>query len=124
MEFFTQKEQAGQRGYAAIQTEAPERWRQWVHTMQVTLDAKDLDLDFFFQLFDDHFFGGALRCWMTVILIDRRSQSRHYGKTDVDPDREGHTLIVVVRPDSNTTWTELTIQHFLVGLLHEMTHVW
>lgn len=124
MEFFTRKEQACQRGYATIQTEAPERWRQWVHTMQVTLDAKDLDLDFFLQLFDDHFFGGALRCWMTVSLIDRPSQSRHYGKTDVDPDRKGHTLIVVVRPDSNTTSTELIIQHFLVVLLHEMTHVW
>lgn len=122
MEFFVRTDRTGQREYATIQVEALCRWHQWIPTMQAALDAKDLDLDLFVHLFDDHLFGGALRCWTTVNLIDRPSPSLYRSKTQEDPERTDHRLIVVLRPDSNTTWTEPTVQHLLAVLLHEMTH--
>ncbi|CAF9936984.1 MAG: hypothetical protein ALECFALPRED_007032 [Alectoria fallacina] len=122
MELFVWTDRTGQKEYATIQVEALERWRQWIPTMQAKLDAKDLDPDFFVQLFDACLFGGALRCWTTVDLIDRPSPSLYRSKIQADLERKDHRLTVVLRPDSNTTWTEPTVQHLLSVLLHNMTH--
>ena len=83
MELFVRTDRTGQREYeyATIQVEALCRWRQWIPTMQAALDAKDLDLDLFVQLFDDHLCASALRCWTTVNLIDRPSPSLYRSKT-------------------------------------------
>ena len=123
-----EQKQSDPREQVTIRTEALERWRKWVPTMQATLDSKDLDVDFFFELFDDYFFSGALRSRTTVRMVDRPLYIGAGGKTAVgvalvDPDRKDHVLIKIAKPPTTiTTWAEHTVQMLLAILLHEMTH--
>lgn len=105
-------------GHRQIQTAALERWNDGFLTFRSKMFSGKHDLDFFFRLFDDCFFRGALRALVSVVWIlstDERSHTRPH-----ENDKTKAVISIVERKD-HEQWNQQKFHETLCTLLHEMT---
>ena len=109
------------------QREALERWSQSHQRLDITIWKEGLDLQFFFQLFDDFFFcspGRALTHRVEVQWTDYTPGASHCQTTIVpsSTDKYPGALIKIPKADPSQPFTGQTALRTLSTLLHEMAH--
>lgn len=127
-----------------LQHDAHKRWHAWMSAEEATpnsttpwtwsrkaaINAESLDLNFFFTLFDDYFFRGALQKWTRIEWVDYASDPDAYGSTKADSEAEDESdvleilevLITITRPPESEGWDEKVVRRILETILHEIAH--
>lgn len=113
-------------GLEEIQLKTLNRWHDFRFNFGRSTDDYPLPLDFFVEIFDDHFFFSSLRQYTVVKLVnDTTANSGWVGRTK---KKRRHVssgppeILIELKRLSKQLWTRERIQEFLDTLLHEMTH--
>ena len=124
--FWTKIREEGGEGLEEVQKDALARWHACRFQLGVCTETYPLPLDFLVDVFDDYFFLGSLRRYVTVLVTDEtRANSAWVGLTTSKgkgiPSGPPQIQIELKRPP-NQLWTRELVQDFLDTLLHEMSH--
>lgn len=113
-------------GLEDIQLNALSRWQAFQFKLGKSTEEHPLPLDFFVEIFDDHFFLGSLRPYIKVKMADETPANADWiGLTSHERLRlfaGAPALQIEIKKLPLQLWTRKLVQDFLAVLLHEMTH--
>lgn len=113
------------RGLKPSQSRALPRFRSWQPAIQLPLREQGLDLQYPFEIFDDSFFGGALKAFTILKRVQWYPGIKFFDQTSFNRFKLSNTdppIIEIATPEPGKDWTRASIQGILATLLHEMAH--
>lgn len=105
-----------------IQHKGLEKWRDRSKCVPILRTTDTTDLEFYFDLFDDYLFAGAMKAHRRIEWVDRHRPGGRYwlGATTVSDGPKPHALIRILRP-RDLAYKSVLIP-ILSTLVHEMLH--
>lgn len=113
------------RGLSLGQGRALNRFRFWHPRIQLNLREQGLDLQYLFEIFDDFFFGGALKAFTILKWVPWSPDKLNHGETLCQRfilNTIWPVNIVIATLEPGQAWTRASIHSILSTLLHEMAH--
>ena len=124
--YWTDIREGNGEGLQEIQRGALERWHAVRFELGISTEQHPLLLDFFVDVFDDYFFLGSLRQYLTVKIVDGSFANPSWAGLTKGAKRSilsgSPEVQIKLKRLPDQLWTRELIQDFLDTLLHEMSH--